>query len=261
MARAKRTDRAEARRRHRATFADPLTGADGDVGAEAAPESGDRSRGADQPRAGAASTSKPAAQRPGLLNAFRSSFRPVDWRGDIGALPSLVRHWSFFVPVVLSGSALVLSQYFPKEPVSAALAGYFTGVTPLGSVFIAGLFARRASWLVGALVSISAALLLAFSLYVRYAGLPDGVFVDVGVGQVNLLSSTVVKAEIPDVILQALTAGAVYGAVFASAGAWYRRFLNRANPNRARPTTPTSRRPDGKVPRKNSQRPMLARRR
>ena len=51
------------------------------------------------------------------------------------------------------------------------------------------------------------------------------------------------------------------GAFFAAAAAWYRRFLNRASPNRPRPNTPTSRRPDGKVARKPQQRPMLARRR
>jgi drug/metabolite transporter (DMT)-like permease len=199
--------------------------------------------------------------RPSLSGAFRSSFRSIDLRGDLRALPRLVRHWSFFVPVVLTGLAVVLFQYFPKESLVAAFFGYFSGVTPFGAVLFGGFFAPRASWLVGALISIVAAGFLAASLTVQYGGLPDNVFIDTGVTEVRLISSNVAKAEIPEFVLQAVTAGAIYGAFFAAAAAWYRRFLNRASPNRPRPSTPTGRRPDGKVPKKQSQRPMLARRR
>jgi hypothetical protein len=60
---------------------------------------------------------------------------------------------------------------------------------------------------------------------------------------------------------EALFSGVPLSAIVAAAGAWYRRFLNRANPNRDRPGASTARRPDGKVPKKPQQRPMLARRR
>ncbi|MEA2518569.1 MAG: hypothetical protein QOF49_649, partial [Chloroflexota bacterium] len=65
------------------------------------------------------------------------------------------------------------------------------------------------------------------------------------------------------VLSQALTVGVPSAALFAAAAAWYRRFLNRANPNRPRqrPGGSSGRRPDGKVAKKNTQRPMLARRR
>jgi hypothetical protein len=59
---------------------------------------------------------------------------------------------------------------------------------------------------------------------------------------------------------QALTYGVPMSMFFASAAAWYKRFLNRANPNRNRPTQ-AGRRPDGKQPKRNEQRPILARRR
>jgi hypothetical protein len=172
-----------------------------------------------------------------------------------------VRHWSFYVPVILTGIAVVLTQYYPHDQLATTLTIYFSGVPPIGSVFIAGLFARRASWLVGGLVSLAAAIFLAISLYVRFAGLPDGVLVDVGIGQTAILPSETVKSSINGAILEAVTTGVITGAFFASAGAWYRRFLKLANPNRSRPTTPTGRRPDGKIPKKNAQRPMLARRR
>ena len=265
MARAKRTDRAEARRRHRATFVDP--GMDGDIAtsddslAGAAPAAGPSARAtANAARSGRA-VAPPIGPRPSITAAFRSSFRPLDIRGDLRALPRLLTHWSFYVPIVLSGLSVVLFQYLPKESLAAAFYGYFSGVTPFGAVLLAGFFAPRASWLVGGLVAVAAAGFLALSSGVQYAGLPDNVFVDVGVDHVSLLSSNEVKALLPGVVLQALTSGVVYGAFFASAAAWYRRFLNRASPNRSRPSTPTGRRPDGRQPKRNQQRPMLARRR
>jgi hypothetical protein len=275
VARATRPDRAEARRRYRATFAEApeLDPTDDDTGADAAPASGTAgapsaravASGAGSARASsgaarAASGATPAA-RPSIVGAFRSSFRPLDLRGDLAALPRLVRHFSFFVPVVLSGLAVVLFQYFPKESLAAAFFGYFSGVTPFGSVLFAGFFAPRASWLIGALVSIIAAGFLAASLSVQYGSLPDNVYIDTGITDVRLVLSQTAKAEIPAFLAQALTAGAIYGAFFAAAAAWYRRFLNRASPNRPRPTTGTSRRPDGKVAKKPQPRPMLARRR
>jgi hypothetical protein len=264
VARAKRTDRAEARRRNRASLADSppdegLDGADGAPAAAAAPAPSARARANAAGPGGSAGA--PAAARPSITGAFRSSFRPLDLRGDLRALPRLLTHWSFFVPVVLSGLSVVLFQYFPKDSLVAAFNGYFSGVTPFGAVLLAGFFAPRASWLVGGLVAVAAAGFLGLSYAVKFAGLPDNVFIDVGVDKVQLLSSNEIKAIAPDVVLQALTAGAAYGSVFAAAAAWYRRFLTRANPNRPRPASLAGRRPDGKVPKKNTQRPMLARRR
>jgi len=260
VARAKRTDRAEARRRHRASTEAPLD----DVAGEEPASAG-------APTRRAASTTArtdgrldgPApAQRPSIAGAFRSSFRPIDWRADIRALPQLLRHWSFYVPVVLSGAAVVLGQYLPHDPLVAAFVGYFSGITPFGSVFLAGFFAPRASYLVGALVSIAAAGFLALSYTVQFSGLPNGQFVALGAPGAPLISTEDLKAQYPIAITQAITSGTLFGAIFASAAAWYRRFLNRANPNRtARSSQAPSRRSDGKIPKRNEQRPILARRR
>ena len=269
MARAKRTERAEARRRHRAAFADSL--ADGNLettDVDGAPSATTPARGPAAPRSRPGSgASGPPVQRPGIATAFRSSFRPLDVRGDLQALPRLLRHWSFYVPVVLSGIAVVLFQYFPRESLAYAFFGYFAGITPFGAVLLAGFFAPRASWLVGALVGVIAAGFLTLSVNVQIGGLPDGSFFQVYFplpatpDAPVLISATDAKAQISTLMFEALTSGAIMSGLFASAAAWYRRFLQRANPNRARPTTPTSRRPDGKIPRKQAQRPMLARRR
>ncbi len=91
MARAKRTDRAEARRRHRSEQA--LAGVD-----DAA---------LDAPEVEATTPARPApgattAVRPGFATAFREAFRPLDIRADLRALPSLVRHRALWIPVLLT---------------------------------------------------------------------------------------------------------------------------------------------------------------
>jgi hypothetical protein len=273
VARAKRTDRAEARRRNRATYAEP--NAEGELEAaadDAAPGAPSTARAAGPRSPVAASAAPPPARRPGIMSAFSSSFRPLDLRGDLRALPQLVTHWSFYLPVVLSGLAVLLFQYFPQNQLAYAYFGYFAGILPFGAVLLAGFFARRASWLVGILVSVAAVGFLALSLYVQFGGLPDGSSFqvwfparpDVNGGVLPppyLVDATAAKLQIPSLLVESLSGGAVFGGLFAASAAWYRRFLQRANPNRARPTTPTNRRPDGKIPRKPQQRPMLARRR
>jgi len=237
VARAKRTDRAEARRRHRAITVEPL--AEGDDGAGGADESpttqragaaaGPRTRSALSAPAGGSSA---APQRPGVIAAFTSSFRPVDLRSDLRLLPRLLLHRAFLAPTVASGVAFILFAY-ASGPFVILLYQYFSYQLPVASLFIAGFFAPRGSYLIGGVLGVVSFLFQA-PLWIN---LP------------------------PDFAISGIVSGALAGALFASLAAWYRRFLNRANPNRNRPTTPTSRRPDGKVPRKPQQRPMLARRR
>jgi hypothetical protein len=180
-----------------------------------------------------AATQAGAAQRPSIVAAFRESFRPVDIRGDLRVLPRLLMTKAFLIPAVLSGAAFVLFA-LRQDPLTAFLYQYFSYQFPVAAVFATGFFSARASWLLGALVAILSTL-FQFPLLV---GQP-----------IELIGAVLVQ-------------GAVYGSFFGAAAAWYRRFLNRANPNRSRPApSTTSHRPDGKIPRKQSQRPMLARRR
>ena len=94
MARAKHTGRAEARRRYRqATTQD--TGIEGpeDEAPIVEPDRAKPARAArQQPQAGA---------RPGLTSAFRAAYHPANLREDFAELPKLVRHWSFFVPILM----------------------------------------------------------------------------------------------------------------------------------------------------------------
>jgi hypothetical protein len=258
VARAKRTDRAEARRRNRAMYAEPSAEGEPDTTADdEAPRPATSARAAaPRSRAGGASTGSAPAQRPGIGAAFRSSFRPLDLRGDLRALPQILTHWSLFVPVILAGLAVALVPFFTSSPIVGTIFGYFSGPAPFGTAFIAGLFAPRASYLVGIIVALASFAFMALAFAVGpFGGALQGM-VDPVTNQP--LSEAAAKAGL---LNEALVTGVPLAALVAAAGAWYRRFLNRANPNRARPTSPTSRRPDGKVPKKPQQRPMLARRR
>jgi hypothetical protein len=183
-------------------------------------------------RSGAGTTGGP--ERPSITGAFRSSFRPLDLRGDLRALPRLLMSKAFLVPAVVSGVAFILFAV-EQNQLTAFLYQYFSYQFPVAAVFATGFFAPRASWLLGGLVAILSTL-FQFPLFIGTS---------------------------PGLLLAVLVQGAVYGSFFGAAAAWYRRFLNRANPNRmgGRPQPTTSRRPDGKIPKRNQQRPMLARRR
>lgn len=224
MARAKRTARAEARRRYRAAVeaadvADPGSDAPDEAPSDGPVRTAPRPSG--QPR------------RPSIAEAFRSSFRPLDLRGDLRALPRLLVSRAFLAPTVASGLAYILFV-FNQDVWALQFWQYFSGQFPVVAIFIGGFFAPRASWLIGILIAV-ASILFQLELFVR---------------------------AYPEFLGILLVQGVFFGALFGSAAAWYRRFLRRANPNSAaRQASGSSRRPDGKIARKPQQRPMLARRR
>jgi len=132
---------------------------------------------------------------------------------------------------------------------------YFSGTAPLGTSFIAGFFAPRASYLLGAIIALAS---VAFQAIVFLGPFGSGFF--------DLQTQTTSAAVSKDVLVQqiltnALFAGVPSGAFFAAAAAWYRRFLKLASPNRQAQARSTGKRPDGKVAKKNESRPILARRR
>ncbi len=257
MARAKRTDRAEARRRSRAALAGLATEEDlGGSVDDAAPSTNETARPATAPRSRPSSGGNaPAAARPGIGAAFRSSFHPVNLKSDFRALPQILTHWSLYVPIVLAGLSVALVPFLGAGSIAGVMFGYFSGAAPFGTAFIAGLFAPRASYLVGILAALASVGFMALAFAV-------GPFGGSLQGMTDVNGVPLSEASAKSLLLnEALVTGVPLSAFIAAAGAWYRRFLNRANPNRARPSTPGGRRPDGKVPKKPQQRPMLARRR
>ncbi len=230
MARAKRTPRAEARRRYRS---EQSLAAQDDADAIDAPVSA-------APASRSTSSSQTNAPRQGVGNAFRAAFRPVDIRSDLRALPQLVRHRALWIPVAITLATTVLFVVVRPEGrtdilgvVTVFLYQYFVVTRAIGGVFIAGFLAPKASWLYGILVGIVAAICYSF-LVVR--------------GFIGTAPTAETQGLARDVVLASFFLSPLIGAFFASTAAWYRRFLYLSNPNRGRAKPSGSQgRPDGKT--------------
>lgn len=103
MARAKRTARAEARRRFRAEHplaASEFESEDGDAGEAPATETPAARRATARP-SGPPAGSGPRPVRMGALAAFRAAYHPADFKADFKALPELIRSRAVTIPVLL----------------------------------------------------------------------------------------------------------------------------------------------------------------
>jgi hypothetical protein len=212
VARAKRTERAVARRRYRAAAAtDPAE----DFESDAPPSSAAR------PSNGSAgrSTTAPTPGRVGFVDAFKQSIRPIHVRSDLAALPWIAVHSpALWVPVLITIlSTIVTAATGATDMVTGLLFTYFVVFPAIGGVFIAGFLAPRASWLIGMIVGlVSAICYVALGLSGR---LPTP-FAD----QFNVNTA--------GAAVSAFIYSPIMGAFFAAAAAWYRRFLALSSPNR-----------------------------
>lgn len=227
MARAKRTHRAEARRRYRSEQGLPDQTADTEL---------------DGPVTTAPAVSRQpgttAPPRPGIGYAFRAAFRPLDARSDLRALPQLIREKALWVPVILTLVSTALFVIVRPEGrtdvlgvMTVFLYQYFVVTPAIGGVFIAGFLAKRASWLYGIAVGVVAAACYSF-LVLR--------------GFIGSAPTPETQNTAREVVLYSFLLSPIVGAFFASTAAWYRRFLYLANPNRGRPRG-APQRPDGKT--------------
>ncbi len=267
MPRAKRTDRAEARRRHRAS----LDAIEGDEPADVPEEpSGTPVRG------GVTRPVAPAPQRPSIGRAFRESFRPVTLAEDLRTFPSLLRHRAVWLPIlltVLAGLFFVVTR--GQNPLVAVIATYFIAPPALGSVFLAGFLAPRSSYLIGFLVGLVSAIVASAIVLSSGSTLnPDGSVglnaspspsisaspsasasavtspapsPSAGTSVAPAASASAAPAGSPtpspspqtatssqDQVIYAFLTSPPFGMFFAATAAWYRRFLRMSNPNRGR---------------------------
>ena len=216
MARAKRTARADARRRYRAEHAmidDTGDAPDGEATAATT---------STKPAStGSRTTASPGPERVGIGTAFRLAFRPLDVRGDIAALPFLAIHTkALWLPSLLVvGSTIAFAVTGGKDIVTQFMFAYFIQTPAIGGVFLAGFLAPRASWLLGVIVGLVSAICYSIVI-VMYAA--------------SVAEVQPVTGEARDAILAAFLLSPIMGAFFAAAAAWYRRFLQLSSPNRSR---------------------------
>lgn len=214
MARAKRTERAEARRRYRAVAAtEPAI----DVDETPAPT----------PRAGRSAHPSPSRQtatpgvRMGFLDAFKGSIRPIHVRPDLAALPWIAVHSkALWVPLLITVASTTAVVVTSGAGISQFLFAYFIQTPAIGGVFIAGFLAPRASWLLGVIVGFVAAacyalLILVYPLTIYPAATPS-------------------PDQAREIAVSAFVLSPVIGGLFAAGAAWYRRFLALSSPNRGK---------------------------
>ncbi len=217
MARAKSTARAEARRRHRAAEDDG-----GDIdGTEDATEDATSTPGAPRTAAHVGAGSA-ASGRIGMRAAFTQAIRPLNVREDLAALPWIATHskalWlPLLITIASAGAAIVVGD---TNVITAFLFAYFVQTPAIGGVFLAGFLAPRASWLLGVIIGLVAA--IGYSIYIVIAASR--------VSGVDAPPPSVIQ----ETVLSALILSPILGGFFASGAAWYRRFLALSSPNRGR---------------------------
>ena len=276
MPRAKRTNRAEARRRYRASIGEST---EEEAFDEAEPQAAGRSS--------APKASGPTQERPSLGYAFRASFRPPNVREDLRALPSLIVDRSVWLPSLLTLAAgIAFGITGGGNWLIALIATYFVAPPALGSVFLGGFLAPRASYLVGLIIGFVSAVVASAVILTSSASLVTGQPI-VGTATPTPVSSAAAStgasaspavastapapsgsvaspapsgsaaasptptaspspspSSLQDQVIYAFLTAPVFGMFFAASAAWYRRFLRMSNPNRGRPQQPRG--PDGR---------------
>lgn len=229
MARAKRSssERAAARRRYRAAIEAGELDADGLEGTgEAA------SAGADGRRSSQSARPSGRGARMGFGAALRASFHPLRLREDLAALPSLITHRALWLPVLITiATAVATAATGGTDIVTGLLFTYFIVTPAIGGAFLAGFLAPRASWLLGIVVAV-----IAGACYVAMGSL----------GRLPGEFNTVFQTSPGAAIVSSLIGAPLFGALFASAAAWYRRFLSLTSPSRGI-QQPAKRAGDGKT--------------
>lgn len=221
MARAKRTDRADARRRYRLTH----DGADIDANeldeGLAIPNTLSGSTSTARSAAPARGGTRPVvAPRPlSFGDSLRTAFHKPDIRADIAALPWLLRTRAFLVPaglVIVGVAALIVA---PTNPAAALFFQLMVLPPAMAPIFIAGFFAKRASYLLGFFVALIDVI---------------GYIVFVNTALPGLTTDPLTAARTQELIFSALAVGPISGIIFAAGAAWYRRFLAFSSAQRAR---------------------------
>jgi len=221
VARAKQTDRAEARRRHRQAVSQATT----------TDEADDLDFGERKPDVGPAkgATAKPGQARAGAVpsgrlgftGAFRAAYHPARIMDDLRALPSLLRSRALLAALGLVLAGAVAVYLFPRMTGSAfAWELLVLPGSALGPQLVAGFFAPRASYLLGFIT-----------------GLFQGLVFTVFLTQfADRLGATLSPEEYGNLLTLSFVTGPISGTLFAAAAAWYRRFLRLSSPNRGQPS-------------------------
>jgi hypothetical protein len=229
VARAKRTERAEARRRHRS-----VTGAAESPDLEieeaetpvAAVSRGDRVKRPD----GASASRREAAMppRPGFVAGLRRAAGPADVLADVRALPAIAVHSkALWVPfaVIVGITALFFIPGVSANPIVVLLGSLALQPPPMILPFLGGMLAPRGAWLVGGIVALAnaAAYSLLFAIFTNS--------VQTGLGFTYVMTTD----QKVGVVVNAVVTSVPFGILVGAFSGFYRRFLAMSSPARQAP--------------------------
>jgi len=236
VARAKRTDRAEARRQYRAYLQEKQETAaaeadDSDGAADVA--SSKPARGRDQkPQA----VIKPGG-RLGIFAAAKAAYRTPHYVDDIRNVRSLVFHskavWPVLVVCVAAGAFSVFrisSGASYDDPVLRALFQFLLFPVPLVPPMMAGFLAPRSTWLAGLIAAFISTMTVVGFFAMTTTRVP---------GYAGEFSGGLLE-----ITLQMLSTSLAFGLMMAALSGWYKRFLTLTSAPRNRaPAKSASQRP------------------
>src|SRR5512140_431389 len=229
VARAKRTERAEARRRNRSLVGAPqdvdleLDDVEADEELSPAPARSARARRVAPATAARRETAPPP--RAGFLPALRRAAGPADIVADIRALPSIAIHSkALWVPLaaIVGVTLLFFIPGISRNPLVALLGNLALQPPPMILPFLGGMLAPRGAWLVGGIVALANALAY---------GLLFGVLtnsVQTGLGFTYVMTSD----QKVGIILNAVLTSVPFGLLVGAFAGFYRRFLAMSTPPR-----------------------------
>jgi hypothetical protein len=222
VARAKRTERADARRRYRvATDGAP----DGDATETPGIPSAAVPRDQRDRRPSGSAPGAPPPPRQSFLTSLRAAAGPVDIRGDLRALPSVVlRSKAALIPgAIIVGTTIAMMIPTLAANQFVVLAGnVILQPPPMIIAFLAGMLAPRAAWLMGGLAGLASGI-----AYILVVTLNTDVLMT-PLGFTYLVSADQKLAYAQNVLITTPVFGIAVGA-FAG---FYRRFLNMSAPQR-----------------------------
>jgi hypothetical protein len=225
VARAKRTERAEARRRYRAATTGATGEGDDILESDAVPAAAVPRGYRDRRPASAPDPAAAPMARSGFLGTLRAAAGPVDIPGDIRALPSIIlRSRAGWVPalLILATTVAMLIPSLAANQIVVLAGNVILQPPPMIIAFLAGMLAPRGAWLMGGLLSV-----LAGIAYVVVVTINTDVLMT-PLGFTYVVSADQKIAYATNVLVTAPLFGIAVGA-FAG---FYRRFLNMSTPQR-----------------------------
>lgn len=222
MARAKRTDRAEARRRYREATGVVAESGDDVVAAEIPAAAVPRDARTPRPAAAPAAA---GPERRSFMSTLRAAAGNADIRGDLRALPSIaLRSRAVWVPVAIilaTAVAMAIPQIASNQLVTLA-GNVILQPPPMIIAFLGGMLAPRGAWLVGGIVSLISGIAWVVVVWTTTDTLitPLGFPYPVGTDQKVAYAVNV------------LITAPVFGIAIGAFAGFYRRFLNMSSPQR-----------------------------